>query len=146
LRERREDIMPLARHFAARACLPGEIVSFSRDAVRSLVFYDWPGNIRELENAVIRAVALCDRLVRPEDLPERVREAAAARDAEPVAAHAHEETAQTVAAGEAPDVEALVSLSELEGRHIARVLRHARQQTGGRAPARHRPHHAPAHD
>ncbi|HWW75019.1 MAG TPA: sigma-54 dependent transcriptional regulator, partial [Pyrinomonadaceae bacterium] len=75
LRERREDIMPLARHFAERACPGPDPVSFSRDAVRALVSYDWPGNIRELENAVIRAVALCDHLVRPEDLPERVRAA-----------------------------------------------------------------------
>src|SRR5437588_4396875 len=35
--------------------------------------YDWPGNIRELENAVVRAAALCDQIVQPEDLPERVR-------------------------------------------------------------------------
>src|SRR5919202_1451874 len=80
LRERREDIMPLARYFAGRAahataCGP---VSFSRDAVRALVTYDWPGNIRELENAVIRAVALCEHVIRPEDLPERVRAAAEA--------------------------------------------------------------------
>src|SRR5215218_2325785 len=87
LRERREDIMPMARHFAERACPPGDPVSFSRDAVRTLVSYDWPGNIRELENAIIRAVALCDRLVRPEDLPERVREAAAAHDRQQ---HAHD--------------------------------------------------------
>src|SRR5215211_2810519 len=89
LRERREDVMPLARHFAERACPTGGPVSFSRDAARSLIYYDWPGNIRELENAVIRAVALCDRLVRPEDLPERVREAAAARELE-ASAHVHE--------------------------------------------------------
>jgi two-component system response regulator HydG len=82
LRERREDIMPLARHFAARAApTASNPISFSRDAVRMLVSYDWPGNIRELENAVIRAVALCDRLVRPEDLPERVRVAVAAHEA-----------------------------------------------------------------
>src|ERR687889_1078570 len=91
LRERPEDIMPLARYFAGRTCPGGAPVSFSRDAVRALVSYDWPGNIRQLENPVIRAVALCDRLVRPEDLPERVREAAAARDAEPAAALAHAE-------------------------------------------------------
>ncbi len=132
LRERREDVMPLARHFAERACPGGGPVSFSRDAVRALVSYDWPGNIRELENAVIRAVALCDRLVRPEDLPERVREAAAARDAEPVA-HAldgdglHPDPPPVAPA----DEEALVSLSELEGRHIARALRH----TGGNKQA-----------
>jgi DNA-binding NtrC family response regulator len=132
LRERREDIMPLARHFAERACPLGGPVSFSRDAARALISYDWPGNIRELENAVIRAVALCDRLVRPEDLPERVREAAAARAAE-LSAHAHaEDGAAHAAAGvETPEEEPLVSLSELEGRHIARVLRH----TGGNKQA-----------
>ena len=125
LRERREDIMPLARHFAARACPGGGPVSFSRDAVRALVSYDWPGNIRELENAVIRAVALCDRLVRPEDLPDRVREAAAAREAEPPARPPED------AAGETPEGERVISLSELEGLHIARVLRH----TGGNKQA-----------
>jgi DNA-binding NtrC family response regulator len=133
LRERREDVMPLARHFAERSCPGGgSPVSFSRDAVRALVSYDWPGNIRELENAVIRAVALCDRLVRPEDLPERVREAAAAREAEG-SGHAHEEAEAAAAAAAAPgeEEEPLVSLSELEGRHIARALRH----TGGNKQA-----------
>src|SRR4051812_42725827 len=127
LRERREDIMPMARHFAARTCPPGVPISFSRDVVRALVSYDWPGNIRELENAVIRAVALCDRLVRPEDLPERVREAAAQRERQQHAfdVPAHEEAAQD--STPAPAEEPLVSLSELEGRHIARVLAH----TGG---------------
>jgi DNA-binding NtrC family response regulator len=127
LRERREDVMPMARHFAERACPTGSPVSFSRDAVRALVSYDWPGNIRELENAVIRAVALCDRLVRPEDLPERVREAAAAGAA---ASHAHGAAAAAAPAG-ATEEERLVSLSELEGHHIARVLRH----TGGNKQA-----------
>src|SRR2546421_12890208 len=47
LRERREDIMPLARHFAERAARPGSgPVSFSRDAVGALMCYEWPGNIR----------------------------------------------------------------------------------------------------
>ena len=131
LRERREDIMPMARHFAGRACLGGDPVSFSRDAVRVLVSYDWPGNIRELENAIIRAVALCESVIRPEDLPERVRESAAAqeRQTHPHDAPAPEEAAHgpTPAAAE----ESLVSLSELEGRHIARVLAH----TGGNKQA-----------
>jgi DNA-binding NtrC family response regulator len=121
LRERREDIMPLARHFAARAARAGcEPVSFSRDTVQALIAYEWPGNIRELENAVVRAVALCDRVVRPEDLPERVREALANAAA-----------AQAAKASEAPlhadalpsnDEERLMSLSELEAKHITRVL------------------------
>jgi DNA-binding NtrC family response regulator len=131
LRERREDIMPMARHFAARACPTGEPVSFARDAVRALVSYDWPGNIRELENAIIRAVALCERLVRPEDLPERVREAVAQyeRQQHALDVPAREEAAPDAAP--APAEEPLVSLSELEGRHIARVLAH----TGGNKQA-----------
>jgi transcriptional regulator with GAF, ATPase, and Fis domain len=143
LRERRQDIMPLARHFAERA-LPGggDPISFSRDAVRTLISYEWPGNIRELENAVIRAAALCDRLVRPEDLPERVRDgaaaAAAAAQTHAPESQSHESEAQPAAAphadaapGSAADGESLLSLSELEGRHIARVLAH----TGGNKQA-----------
>src|SRR5947209_10066165 len=128
LRERREDIIPLARYFAARAARAGsDPVSFSRDATLALVAYDWPGNIRELENAVVRAVALCDRAVRPEDLPERVRDAlasaAAAHSAQGEGAHAP----VPAPPGERREEEPLLSLSELEGRHIARVLAH----TGG---------------
>jgi two-component system response regulator HydG len=133
LRERREDILPLARYFAARVAHSGcEPLSFTRDAVRALVGYDWPGNIRELENAVVRAVALCDEAVRPEDLPERVRDAAAAA----LASTARAPDAQASAPA-TPDVSArqgeerLLSLSELEARHIARVL----ASTGGNKQA-----------
>jgi DNA-binding NtrC family response regulator len=129
LRERREDIMPLARYFAERtahaaACEP---VSFSRDAVHALVIYDWPGNIRELENAVIRAVALCEHVVRPEDLPERVRatpDADSHTDAAQQDAHAQEATHKE-------EERRLLSLSELEGLHVARVL----ASTGGNKQA-----------
>ncbi len=59
LRERQEDIMLLARHFAG--CMALElgreaIPDFSRAAIRSLQDYPWPGNIRELKNVVERAV------------------------------------------------------------------------------------------
>jgi len=130
LRERREDIMPLARHFAERAARPGSgPVSFSRDAVGALMCYEWPGNIRELENAVVRAVALCDQVVRPEDLPERVRAAVAAMSAH---APAPETSAPPATDTPAPQAsEPLLSLSELEGRHIARVL----ASTGGNKQA-----------
>ncbi|HLM58121.1 MAG TPA: sigma-54 dependent transcriptional regulator [Pyrinomonadaceae bacterium] len=124
LRERREDIIQLARHFATRAQPPGcTPISFSRDAIRVLTAYDWPGNIRELENAVIRAAALCDQQVRPEDLPERVREAAAARLREQAGDDAPGEDDD---AGPEPAArgEEMLSLAELEGRHVARVLAH----------------------
>jgi DNA-binding NtrC family response regulator/ABC-type nitrate/sulfonate/bicarbonate transport system substrate-binding protein len=60
LRERRQDIEPLARHFLAlygeRFARPGQ--SFSDDALDLLCRYDWPGNVRELDNVVHRAVLL----------------------------------------------------------------------------------------
>lgn len=61
LRERKEDILLLARHFAARMALElgREPPDFSAAAVRALETYDWPGNIRELKNVVERAVYRC---------------------------------------------------------------------------------------
>lgn len=63
LRERREDIPVLARHFAismvkelGRDYFPG----FSKTAASALLDYDWPGNIRELKNVVERCVYLCE--------------------------------------------------------------------------------------
>ncbi len=62
LRERREDVLPLAEYFLARACaemgIPGK--KLSPETVEILERYSWPGNIRELENAVGRAVALSE--------------------------------------------------------------------------------------
>ena len=75
LRERREDVLPLARAFlaevAARAAR--KATGFTPRAANQLVRYAWPGNVRELENAVERAVVL-SRGVRidVEDLPEEV--------------------------------------------------------------------------
>ena len=71
LRQRREDVVLLARHFAAKYTarfnkLPLE---FSRGALQRLLMHHWPGNIRELENVVAAAVALCDGpLIRASDL------------------------------------------------------------------------------
>jgi two-component system response regulator PilR (NtrC family) len=60
LRERREDIPLLAEHFLARYCeqMSKKLAGISADAMRHLTVYDWPGNIRELENVIERAVAL----------------------------------------------------------------------------------------
>jgi two-component system, NtrC family, response regulator HupR/HoxA len=62
LRERREDIMPLAEHFLAmmRARLERNVGAFTAAAKRWLVAHTWPGNIRELRNVVERAVLLGD--------------------------------------------------------------------------------------
>ena len=62
LRERKEDILPLARHFLERfAEETGKPVKdFTAEAVRKLLAGSWPGNVRELENAVAYAVAMAD--------------------------------------------------------------------------------------
>ncbi len=72
LRERREDILPLARHFLAKfAHKHGkEVRDFSREALELLLSYHFPGNVRELENIVERAVILAEEdLITAEDLP-----------------------------------------------------------------------------
>src|SRR6185436_1342485 len=75
LRERIEDIVPLAKFFIHRMVPEGgPSIGLAREAIEVLKNYDWPGNIRELENAIVRATALCDQIIRPEDLPERIRE------------------------------------------------------------------------
>ena len=59
LRERREDIMFLANHFAARMAMELDwtaMPEFTEDAEEALENYDWPGNVRELKNVVERAV------------------------------------------------------------------------------------------
>jgi DNA-binding NtrC family response regulator len=60
LRERREDILPLAQYFLRRhAARYGKArVGFSEEASQLLRGYDWPGNVRELDHAVERAVLL----------------------------------------------------------------------------------------
>jgi transcriptional regulator with PAS, ATPase and Fis domain len=71
LRDRREDIEPLARSLLSRiAARHGRQVRFSPDAIRRLLQHTWPGNVRELENALEYAVAVTDgQTIMPEDLP-----------------------------------------------------------------------------
>jgi DNA-binding NtrC family response regulator len=59
LRERREDILPLARHFLEKHARPDRTVTALSPAVQVLLEkYDWPGNIRQLEYAILRAAQL----------------------------------------------------------------------------------------
>jgi two-component system response regulator PilR (NtrC family) len=60
LRERREDITPLAEHFVAkyRELMGKPVTGLTPDALRWLEAADWPGNVRQLENVIERAVAL----------------------------------------------------------------------------------------
>jgi DNA-binding NtrC family response regulator len=78
LRERRDDILPLARVLLADAALrmKRKITGLAPGAADQLLRYQWPGNVRELENAMERAVALArGSRVELEDVPEEVRQA-----------------------------------------------------------------------
>ncbi|OIO01449.1 MAG: Fis family transcriptional regulator [Desulfovibrionaceae bacterium CG1_02_65_16] len=104
LSERREDIPLLARHFIDKYSLlfHKSVRELSPQALQMLSAYAFPGNVRELENIVERGVALCDGdIFDTGDLPRELNPA----DARPAQAD-----------------EPLVSLEELERRHIARVL------------------------
>ncbi|NUN51595.1 MAG: sigma 54-interacting transcriptional regulator [Planctomycetaceae bacterium] len=76
LRDRREDILPLAREFLSQVAgrLQRGILGFTPMAADALVRYEWPGNVRELANAVEHAVVLCQgsRADLP-DLPGEIR-------------------------------------------------------------------------
>ncbi|MBI4249667.1 MAG: sigma-54-dependent Fis family transcriptional regulator [Elusimicrobia bacterium] len=100
LRDRREDILPLAENFLKRAREKhsGKALRFSPPAAQALIRYRWAGNVRELEHAVERAVILCSGdVVQLEDLPPEVQ----ADDLRPAPAH---------------------TLEAIEKQHILRVL------------------------
>jgi len=77
LRERREDIPMLTRHFLQKYAKRSNVKPkpLSREAMAALVNYEWPGNVRELENAVERALVMgSSDTVLLEDLPESLLE------------------------------------------------------------------------
>jgi two-component system response regulator AtoC len=113
LRERREDIAPLAAHFLTDA-----IRQFNRswrglapETIRLLERWRWPGNARELRSVIARAALMQDgELLRPEHLPAEVV-AAALAEPEP-----------TSAGGSAASPPGIPTLAEVELAHIRRVL------------------------
>jgi DNA-binding NtrC family response regulator len=70
LRERREDVIPLARHFlASKSGDAPRTLTLSSEAEEALMAHRWPGNVRELENAIERAAVLArGDAITPEDL------------------------------------------------------------------------------
>jgi len=104
LRQRKSDLPLLIHHF-----LDKYAKSYGRpkpgvtpEAMHRLKAHDWPGNIRELENAVQRALILCDGQIEVADLPAYL--------------HAADHTAKTAQS------QPLLSLREMEQQHIRRVL------------------------
>jgi two-component system response regulator PilR (NtrC family) len=122
LRERREDVPLLADHFLAKYAeqMQKPVTGISRDALDLLVRYDWPGNIRELENVIERAVALeATPAILSDSLPPAIRGDAAR--------NAAVSSATTAPADVLPasgfDLEAHVK--EIERGYIAEALKRA---------------------
>jgi two-component system, NtrC family, response regulator AtoC len=110
LRERREDIVPLARHFlvAANRTFHKGIQGFTTDTEDALIAYEWPGNVRELRNLVERVVLLEEgERVECEHLPSELLGRRFASEG---------------AAGSADDV-SMPTLAQMEAEHIGEVLR-----------------------
>jgi two-component system response regulator HydG len=118
LRERREDVLPLASFFMRRTAegLPKRVAGFTPAAAAALERYPWPGNVRELQHAVERAVILTGgEAVDLGDLPEPVR-ARAEAEAGPTPA----------AAGAAIEIPLGTPMDEVERIVIRRTLEQTR--------------------
>jgi DNA-binding NtrC family response regulator len=108
LRARGTDVLPLAHHFLERAARRSgkPVTGISDEVARKLVAYDWPGNVRQLENWMERAVALTRfEQITVEDLPEKL-------------ALYEPETKVLLEF----DPEHVLNLEEVEKRYIERVL------------------------
>ena len=115
LRERADDIPLLARHFLQRYSQESgkSISAISDKAMELLCSYSWPGNIRELENAIEQAVALSyQSILTPDDFPEAVRNPAAAKPFENGSQNEQFLFLDTP------------SLEEVKKRYVLHVLRH----------------------
>ncbi|WP_326430248.1 sigma-54 dependent transcriptional regulator [Stutzerimonas frequens] len=101
LRERKEDVLPLARRFISKYA-PQEAHDelLTEDACRALLQHDWPGNARELENTVQRALVLRNGLfIQPQDLGLAVPAGMPARSERPLALAAENGKAALRASG-----------------------------------------------
>jgi len=75
LRERGSDVITLADFFAEKCCREAglELKSISRPAMKVLMNYSWPGNVRQLESVIERGVLMTDsEAIQPEDLPAEI--------------------------------------------------------------------------
>lgn len=119
LHERSEDIFDLAAHFLSIATrrVNRQIERFDDAALAALESYEWPGNIRELENAIERAVVLAERdVIRLQDLPAEIARGASRRKSQSIS---RELKSETVAS---PYVEAAVLSGESERERLVSAL------------------------
>lgn len=83
LRDRKEDIIELSNFFISKFSkeMNKKITGLSPEAIKILKNYSWPGNIRELQNVIERAVVLCkDDIITPRELPDNLSKEVEMRD------------------------------------------------------------------
>jgi len=119
LRERRDEIQPLTEHFLKKYSVQYNkpYTAISPETLRLFMEYDWPGNIRELENLIKRAVVLGDEAALRRDVAHGVAMAAhrsAATLTPPVAA-----SAATSTPPRAPSGPAAIAAAAAEGGHYS---------------------------
>ena len=107
LRERREDIELISRHFIKTISLKmnKNIDGVSNDFMNALLTYEWKGNIRELKNVIERSIIVCDKKLVFQDLPLELQEQGFSKDE-----NSSDQTA--------------MDLATIEHKHIARVLQY----------------------
>jgi transcriptional regulator with GAF, ATPase, and Fis domain len=95
LRERRDDIPFIVKRFIDEK----QGMSIDNDALRALMNYNWPGNIRELKNAIERAMSFCENnTIRVSDLPIQIQEGIDGNATVPFTAEGVEKGSQFIAA------------------------------------------------
>ncbi len=121
LRERREEILVLARAFLEQA---GGRLELAPETEKALLAYDWPGNVRELRNVIERAALLArDGVVRPEDLPREIMvPGPPVPAAESAAGQAAMPAGPAPGSGGAAPAPTRATLQELERQRIREVL------------------------
>ncbi len=109
LRERQDEILPLARYFIRRHAVPGVPPPYITPALeRALIAHVWPGNIRELENVIRRYLVFPDPKVIAAELEEQARAITVEQDggpSEPVYVAAPDEAPVCADAGRAPSLD-----------------------------------------
>jgi DNA-binding NtrC family response regulator len=131
LRERQEDIIPLARRFLdeTNSELKKNVRGFSNEVVAVLRSYPWPGNVRELRNVIRRATLLSQDIIRPEHLSglggEGEMVPAATGEEGPILADLSlkEVAQQAVAKAETEAIVRALRLAKGNKSHVARLLR-----------------------
>jgi DNA-binding NtrC family response regulator len=120
LRDRPEDVPVLSAFFTEKYARAGQKLQISPEAMELLVSHPWPGNVRQLENAIERACVTCrDGVIRPENLPADVRHRSS-----------HKKSAFQVDLSRPLPVQLSEMTANFEERYLRRALKRTRGHVG----------------